>query len=182
MYRVSSSDKISTYPYRELFKTSGFIWNKDTRAWETNSADPEFVKALLTKGFTVTNTDYSRHGNYRDKYFKSHTPPHYCAYCGSKLSYRTATIDHWIPLHKMETGKHQFFYQHLLRIACHSNDPNNPKNLVCSCSTCNKRKAAKTGHWLIRGFFGRYHGFWVIQKFLFASVLLYAVYMLIGAL
>lgn len=180
MFRIQSTARQSTYPFRQNFKNNGFTWNPDTRAWESETVDKTFLRFCDRKHLKVTDTRYSRSANYRKTFLQVHNPPYYCAYCGTRLTGKDIVIDHWIPIHKLKTGKHRRFYQHMLRIFCHSDDPNNLKNLVCSCDTCNKQKATKTRHWLIRGFFGRYHGFWIIQKFLLASVFLYAVYMLIS--
>lgn len=182
MYYVASTKKQSTYPLKEELKAHGFLWDPKQRAWAGECTDQDFLKYLDRKGVKITDTQYKRSSTYREVFFKYNNPPYHCAYCGSKLYRKDLTVDHWIPIHKLETGKHRRFYQRMLRRFCHTDNPNNPQNLVCACETCNKKKQSKTGHWLLRGALGKHITYWYIQKILWAASLFYAIYMLMPAL
>lgn len=179
MIQIQSSKKQSTYPLRDQFKQQGFHWNPNTRAWEIPTIDDSLLKSYDRLGLKITDTSYDRSTDYRTQFFRQTHPPYHCAYCGTKLTRRTLEVDHWIPVAKLRTGKHRRWYQRLLRWFCHTDNPNQTRNLVCACSLCNRKKKTRTGFWLIRGWFGRNYAYWVFWKFTWILTLCYGIAQLI---
>lgn len=179
MFYVQSSKRQSTYPLRDTFRARGFTWDKNKRAWVGECDDENFMKSLDRLGLKVTDTNFERSATYRDEFLKNTLPPYHCAYCGKKLTRQTLTVDHLIPVHKLSVGSRRKFYQRLLKVFCHTYDPNSLNNLVCTCVPCNSRKRTKTGFWVIRGKIGNTRWFWPVWRaFLVGVVVLILFYFL----
>lgn len=179
MYYIESTKKHSTYPIKNELRDHGFEWDRERRSWVGECSDLSYIRSLDRRGYKVTDTSFSRSSNYRDVFLKTYLPPYHCAYCGRKLTRRELTVDHWIPIHKLSVGKRRGHYQRLLRWFCRTDDPNNPKNLVCACASCNNKKRTQTGRWLLLGALGKTHWFWPTWRLLWAGFIIYGIYLLI---
>lgn len=144
----------------------GFIETKNKYILESNNLEIiEKTKAFLHT-YRITYFSYKskmrRSTDYRKKYFETNHPLigkyYFCAYCGRPLVKAKVTIDHVIPVRKVQTSK---FLQFLLDKKM--KDVNDDKNLVASCARCNKRKGQKiTLAYIIRGFLGKRKWFWIL--------------------
>lgn len=114
----------------------------------------------------IDNEFGERNTVYRRTFFQNN-PPHikgryFCAYCGRLLKKEKVTVDHIYPVSQ---AKKSIRLQKKLRRKGISNI-NDKKNLVAACWSCNSRKRAKMGSWILRGEIGRYPVLWVFRHLL----------------
>lgn len=83
-------------------------------------------------------------------------------------------MDHIISVHKAKTT---FVAKFLMWLLC-IKDVNDPRNLVASCSRCNRRKGSMGNGWLIAAVIGRSYGLWVVRKILRACIFLALIYLI----
>ena len=68
-------------------------------------------------------------------------------------------MDHLVPVAK---AKESIFARTILHL-CGITNVNHHRNLVPSCSACNRKKSDKMGLWVIRGAIGRFNIIWTIR-------------------
>lgn len=164
-----------TYYYRNELKEFGCRFKKTGQYsgyWYINTEDQFLanrLQAFCNKNHLAIleiDSSYSRNSHYRDDFFAQNKPimknnqPYYrCSYCGRLISKNKITVDHLYPIDKVRNSNYRSLNRKLLK-KFDIEDINDCKNLVAACSSCNKRKSKKTGLWIIRGYFGKYHLFW----------------------
>ncbi|MBR2175399.1 MAG: HNH endonuclease [Clostridia bacterium] len=103
-----------------------------------------------------------------------------CAYCGKLLRKDKVCVDHIIPVYLANSRKK--YRKALERRGIPT--VNDIRNLASSCASCNGRKGASGGLWILRGRFGRS---WVrvavkeIILLIIGSIVLYYLYGLISS-
>lgn len=138
---------------------------------EVSSLDSWQIKTLLNvKGYKYRSYDkrYERSGSYRKKFFEHYKGPYRCAYCGKRLKDEYIEIDHLIPVAKAKREMGVRTWLHL----CGITNVNDVKNLVASCSKCNRKKSDKMGLWVFKGMLGRHKQFWIIRDIIILIIIL----------
>lgn len=154
-----------TYKYRDDLTELGFKHNKTQRKWYVDSDNryffdsvSEHFKNIPTIRVSFIPSNFYRSSFYRDEFFENnkgifgHGKHYRCAYCGKILSTDKTTVDHIIPIKKIQNKARYRLY---LKILTHSKNVNNIKNLAPACDRCNKKKSARGGIWIIKGFSGK---------------------------
>lgn len=137
---------------------------------EVADVDSWQIKAMLNwKGYKYRSYDkrYERSTNYRKQFFANNKGPYRCAYCGKRLKADDLEVDHLIPVAK---AKKESSVRTWLQI-CGMKTVNDPKNLVASCSKCNRKKSDEIGWWVIKGALGRNKKFWVYRNIILTIVI-----------
>lgn len=134
----------TTYRYRH--KLSYFGLKPKGRKWTLTTSDNDIVDYINSfchrKHLTVNiiENKYIRSSKYRSVYFHAYpsdTGVYRCVYCGKRMSKDKITVDHVIPIQKVQQSD---FYKNLL-VTCGIDSVNDPKNLAPACEKCNKKKA-----------------------------------------
>lgn len=114
----------------------------------------------MTKVLESKDPKYLRSNDYRRQFLSAHygQSTFRCRYCHKKLSVKTLTIDHLIPVDK---AKKSFWVRFLLK-RLHFTGVNDLRNLVPACSKCNREKSNLLGLWILRGILGKYKAYWVV--------------------
>lgn len=116
--------------------------------------------------FSVRSTDY------RDTFFKTKAPTignfYFCSYCGRLVHKDNLTVDHLYPVDKAQ--KNIRLQKHLQRKGLSS--INDIKNLVPACASCNSKKRAKMGLWVVKGEIGRIQKLWYVRHLIRIAVIL----------
>lgn len=124
---------------------------------------------------------YNRSRDYRYQFIKNNPGykkdyKHYhCAYCGKKILKENMEVDHIISVHKAKTTFAAKFLMWFLGLK----DVNDPRNLVASCSRCNRRKGSMGNDWLIAAVIGRSYNLWIVRKTLRACIFLALTYIVV---
>lgn len=150
--------KRPTYRYRRDLAEMGFRYDTGKAAWnlrERVTKDEENNLRIFCRKrklrIEITGESLARDGAYRKRFFENYGRETYlCAYCGRRLSRAAVTVDHIIPVGQLKNKKRSMRLA-ILRI----NNINDTKNLAPACARCNKKKGAKTGLWVVRGFWGK---------------------------
>lgn len=166
----------NTYKYRKHLRSLGFSYNG--RSWQIKTRNLNELKKIKHFCFfhklkyEQIDAKYTRNSSYRNEYF-SHYQPHlfnryFCTYCGRLLKRRDAVVDHIIPVKKATSS-----------IICRKfidfmqwSGVNDYHNLCSSCFSCNQRKGAKTGLWVIRGYIGKLRIFQILRWILRTIIML----------
>lgn len=98
---------------------------------------------------------WDRSDNYRQTFFRTSHGPYRCRYCGRYLNTKYLQVDHLVPVAKTRKGGAARAVLEMRGIS----NVNDPRNLVPSCSKCNRKKGDHMGMWLIRGIMGKYSWF-----------------------
>ena len=101
--------------------------------------------------------------DYRKTFFSNNPPVihnnYFCAYCGKLVNKENITVDHLYPIGAVK--KDPKLQKKLKRKGI--KDINDKKNLVPACRTCNKKKSANLGIWIIKGKIGKHQFLWIIR-------------------
>lgn len=115
----------------------------------------KFCKHRLLR-YSLYDDSMERSSTYRYRFFRerrgifgSHI--YLCAYCGRIMRVPETRVDHIIPVQKAGNSK---FYRKMLTIRGIQN-VNDVRNLAPSCNSCNSRKGAHGGIWIVRGILGK---------------------------
>lgn len=126
----------TTYRYRH--KLSYFGLKPKGRKWTLTTSDNDIVDYINSfcrrKHLTVNiiENKYIRSSKYRSVYFHAYpsdTGVYRCVYCGKRMSKDKITVDHVIPIQKVQKSD---FYKNLL-VTCGIDSVNDPKNLAPAC-------------------------------------------------
>lgn len=178
--------KSSTFEHREAISKLGFWFTKNKQIdgkWtkDCNESEiPKIRKFCRKRGleYAVYEEGYTRSSNYRYRYFKEHpglfNTFYQCAYCGKIKTRKNITVDHVIPVDKVVKGKKREKYKRILRRQGIT-DVNDVRNLVPACKSCNSKKSANTGFWILKGRIGKYPLFWATYHFFFIIVIIFIV-------
>lgn len=167
VYKISGPKRVLYNQYRKL-TGMGFVCtnNKYTQTYEIKVSARDFARMdrlcghYRRRGCKVTATDakFTRSTSYRKDFFSTYPAcngKYRCVYCGRWISAKKITVDHLIPVH---AARKPGIQKKLKRMGC--NGVNDVKNLVPACASCNSRKSAKMGIWLIKGRLGKKSWFW----------------------
>lgn len=182
---VMVSNKYSnTYKYRKKLNSFGlqFISGK----WKINTNDKSLVTEITrycrrkNLHFECIEDKYVRNSSYRKDFashYKKHNDKYYrCAYCGKKITSQAMTVDHIIPIDKVQ---HDWKYRLLMKIFGMHN-VNDICNLTPACERCNKRKGKKISlRYYLKGKLGKsYFGttfFYYTKRILFLTLILISI-------
>jgi hypothetical protein len=110
------------------------------------------------------NDDFSeRSVNYRYHFFKNYAPAfkdmYFCSYCGRLARKDKITVDHLYPVGvaKRSIKLQKKLYKKGIK------NINDIKNLVPACKSCNSRKSAKMGWWIVKGKIGKNQHMWIFR-------------------
>ena len=182
MLIVVSNRKRNTYRYRR--KLCGFGLQYTGNKWSLQTSDDDLIqcvkryckrKRLAFESIEdkyVRSTDYRK--NFLQQYQRKNGKYFRCAYCGKKLTTQKVTVDHIIPIDKVQ---HQKRFQRLMKLAGIDNI-NDIKNLTPACERCNKRKGRKLRGYYIKGLTGRTYKGVMIRRTIkfFVSLILVAAF------
>lgn len=161
---IEKENQYGSYFYKEV----------DPRdSWQT-----KLVLNIHKYKFRSFDKRYNRGTSYRKTFFEHNKGPYRCVYCGRRLRKDDLEVDHLIPVAKV---KETVFARTLLHLSGIPN-VNDAKNLVSSCSTCNRRKSDKMGFWVLRGVLGKNRIFWIIRDIFAAILVILSVILLMYAL
>lgn len=187
---VKNGRNAKTYNLRNELKQFGFKYSgtKDKWIMLLDSADTEFIHNIeefcIKNGLKMEMNDnsYNRSYNYRLQFFDN-TPPflnnkYFCIYCGRFLNKEKLTVDHIIPIAKIK--KDRCLQEKIVSYGW--KDGNDIKNLGASCKSCNSKKGAKMGFWIIKGRIGKSNVFqvarWIFRVITFIAILVVLIKML----
>lgn len=177
MLVVVSNKYRDTYRFRRKLNNLGLHF--ECGKWKLNTSDEYVIESIVRfcrrkKLYCECIEDnYVRSNNYRKKFIKQYEKQkgkyYRCAYCGKKIEENKMTVDHIIPIDKVQ---HHWIYRKLMKISGVTNI-NDVSNLTPACEHCNKRKGRKINlRYYIRGIIGRkYKGATVIH---FAIIMIYS--------
>lgn len=94
-----------------------------------------------------------------------------CVYCGCIHKKDKITVDHLIPVYKVEQSSYRNIFRKLLS-AMKIDNINSDRNLVPACRRCNSKKGSKTGFWIVRGLLGKFWCYWLLM-YSFVAYMLY---------
>lgn len=187
---ISAKYKKKKRPLKRIAKKYGLTYNGWNRAGSAYAftcsgmvTEKEYRKLIIVCAqkklkLKLQNKFATRSTNYRQAFFDKHTPfigPYYfCAYCGKLISRKKTTVDHLYPVNSAQKSIN--IQKRLKRKGWDS--INDERNLVAACETCNKRKAAKTGIWILKGQIGRYNWLWVFRHIIRTCIALVCIYLL----
>lgn len=123
---------------------------------------------------------YVRNTSYRKDFvthYKKHNGKYFrCAYCGKKITSQKMTVDHIIPIDKVQ---HDWKYRLLMKLSG-MNNVNDICNLTPACERCNKRKGKKIGlRYYLKGKIGKsYSGatvFFYTKRIIFLMLIIISV-------
>lgn len=176
---ISNGNNATIYKNRFLLRSKGFKFVKRSygksfyaKKIESEDEKTKLKQFCLQQGLTFKCIDdkYIRSSDYRKAYMESMKFKHkytICAYCGLPLKVDKITVDHIIPVDKVQNSN----YAKLVLKKLHIDNVNNKKNLVGACRRCNSKKGTKMGSWVIRGFVGKSKVVWGVRWFLRCAVL-----------
>ena len=127
--------------------------------------------------FKTYDKRYSRSTSYRKTFFANNKGPYRCVYCGKRITAETLEVDHLLPVAQ---AKDNLWVRTLLHLSGAKN-VNDSKNLVQSCTKCNRKKSDKMGLWVIRGIIGRFDCVWVIRDIVVAILVIVAILIFVNA-
>lgn len=183
MLILISNQKRNTYKYRRNLYDFGLRY--ENGKWRLRTSDNDLISRIAYfcrrkhLHYECIKDKYTRSNNYRktliENYQKKNNKYYRCAYCGKKLTQDKMTVDHIVPIDKVQ---HMWRYRQLIRLI-NISDVNELKNLTPACERCNKKKGRKLKGYFISGLTGRtYRGVivrrWV--KFIFVLILLVGLY------
>ena len=144
----------------------GYNRKQRIRKFRMDIGDGEYksiVRFCSFRRIHISNGFSARSKTYRDKAFASWTCLHdgryRCVYCGKKLKKENVEVDH---LYSVGAVRRNPSLQKKLQKAG-IKDVNDVKNLVPSCSRCNRKKGAKLGRWIMKGKLGKHQAYWVAR-------------------
>lgn len=133
----------TTYRYRH--KLSYFGLKPKGRKWTLTTSDNDIVDYINSfcrrKHLTVNiiENKYIRSSKYRSVYFHAYpsdTGVYRCVYCGKRMSKDKITVDHVIPIQKVQKSD---FYKNLL-VTCGIDSVNDPKILLQPAKNAIRKK------------------------------------------
>ena len=174
----------NTYRYRKKLNAFGmqFISGK----WKINTNDKSLVNKIIRYckrkklHCECIEDKYVRNASYRKDFvshYKKHNDEYFrCAYCGKKITSQKMTVDHIIPIDKVQ---HYWKYR-LLMILSGMNNVNDICNLTPACERCNKRKGKKISlRYYLKGKIGKsYSGatvFFYTKRIIFLMLIIISV-------
>lgn len=115
--------------------------------------------------------------DYRKKFFEENEPifsdRYLCVYCGYPIKKDKITVDHLYPV--SVAGKSIRLQKKLRKMGI--DDINDIRNLVPACRSCNSKKGAKMGIWILKGKIGRHTNIWIMRHILrliiFCTIIVY---------
>ncbi len=183
---IIENGRNSTYDFRSFLYKQGFRFSSASR-WvkKIDSSDKDFIKGMKEYckhnklKFVMYDKRYARSGGYRQEFYK-HKKPFYkdyylCSYCGLPYHIDKITVDHVIPVEKAKKSK---FYRWLLKLRG-ATGVNDIKNLVPACQSCNSRKNAKGGLWVLLGYLSQLNTFVVIRQLCLLIFIIVVIYTMI---
>lgn len=185
MLLVVSNAKRNTYKYRrKLYKFGLRYENGKWRLKTSNKTVENEIACFCQRKHLhyeciddkyVRSTDYRK--NFLNSYDKKDGKYYRCAYCGKKLTDQTMTVDHIIPIDKVQ---HNVYYRKLMGLF-KVNNVNDINNLAPACERCNKRKGRKLKGYLFNGITGRTYKGVVIRRVV-KAILLFSFLIIIAIL
>lgn len=141
---------------------------------EVSNLDAAHMKLILNlHNYKYKSYDkrYSRSTSYRKSFFEVNKGPYRCVYCGKKLKSEDLEVDHLIPVSQT---KNNIFARTMLHLSGVPN-VNHVRNLVPSCSRCNRKKSDKMGLWVLRGVLGRNNWVWIVRNIIVSIIIMLAI-------
>lgn len=175
-----SNGKNKIYDNRFLLREKGFdfikrSYGKSFYSKTTNSpTEKEEIELLCNEkglSFRCIEEKHIRSSNYRKTYIGNMGFKHkytICGYCGLPLQINKLTVDHIIPVDKVQKSNYAKWALQKMNI----DDVNDMKNLVGACRRCNSKKRAKMGVWVALGFLGKNKVLWCFRWILRVIVII----------
>lgn len=120
--------------------------------------------------------EWGRASNYRNIFLRSFKGPYRCRYCNKLLKPSKLQVDHIVPIDKVKKSALTRKMMKLFGIV----NVNDPRNLASACSKCNARKGNNGGIWIVKGYLGQFHLYWILlrvsQSMLLIFLFLIAIY------
>lgn len=168
MLLLVSNKKRDTYRYRRKLYRLGLRF--ENGKWRLKTADTNVEEEIAHfckrkhLHYECIDDKYVRSNDYRKNliinYKKKDNKFYRCAYCGKKLTNKTMTVDHIIPIDKVQ---HDVFYRRVMKILKIKNI-NDVNNLAPACERCNKKKGRKLKGYLFNGITGRTYKGVIIRR------------------
>ena len=181
-----SNQKRNTYRYRRRLCNYGLRF--ENGKWRLRTSDEELIEQISRFSrrkhlhYECFEDKYTRSSNYRkafiDHYERKDGKYYRCAYCGKKLTKDKMTVDHIVPIDKVQ---HSWTYRQFIRLM-NISDINELRNLAPACERCNKKKGRKVKGYLLNGLTGRTYRGVIIRrwiKFVIAMILIIVLLVLI---
>lgn len=159
MLLLVSNQNRHTYKYRK--KLFNFGLRFESGKWRLRTSETDLINEIYRfckrkhLHFECIDDRYVRSTDYRKKfisqYEKKNGKYYRCAYCGKRLTERSMTVDHIIPIDKVQ---HQKSYRRLMKLAG-IYDINDIHNLAPACERCNKKKGRELKGYFLKGITGR---------------------------
>ncbi|MDD6989952.1 HNH endonuclease signature motif containing protein [Ruminococcus sp.] len=160
MLVVVSNKYRDTYKYRRKLNNLGLHF--ECGKWKLKTSDEYVIESIVRfcrrkkLYYECIEDNYVRSNNYRKKFIEHYEKQkgkyYRCAYCGKKIEENKMTVDHIIPIDKVQ---HHWIYRKLMKMSGITNI-NDVSNLTPACEHCNKRKGNKINlRYYIRGILGR---------------------------
>lgn len=168
MLVLVTNQKRNTYKYRRKLLKLGMTY--ENGKWRLQTSDDSHIEEILRfckrkflhieciEDKYVRSTDYRK--NFLQNYEKKDGRYLRCAYCGRKLTVANMTVDHIIPIDKVQ---HKQKYRALMRLLGIKNI-NDIKNLTPACEKCNKKKGRKLKGFYLNGITGRTYKGVIIRR------------------
>lgn len=186
MLILISNQKRNTYKYRRKLYDFGLRY--ENGKWRLRTSDNDLISRIAYFSrrkhlhYECIKDKYTRSNNYRktliENYQKKDNKYYRCAYCGKKLTKDKMTVDHIVPIDKVQ---HSWTYRQFIRLM-NISDINELRNLAPACERCNKKKGRKVKGYLLNGLTGRTYRGVIIRrwiKFVIAMILIIVLLVLI---
>lgn len=170
MLILISNQKRNTYKYRRNLYDFGLRY--ENGKWRLRTSDNDLISRIAYfcrrkhLHYECIKDKYTRSNNYRktliENYQKKNNKYYRCAYCGKKLTQDKMTVDHIVPIDKVQ---HMWRYRQLIRLMKIS-DINDLRNLAPACDRCNKKKGRTLKGYFISGMTGRTYKGVIIRRWL----------------
>ncbi len=178
----SGKHKLVPYFCRQKLQRAGFFTN-DKRQYQKNHCCKKEIRKweryanIKRLSFKAVNHNYVRSVNLKREWLKTHKSKYYlCAYCGFPIKADKVTVDHIIPIHKVQKS----YYAKTLLKLFGSKSVNDTSNLCVACFKCNRKKSDKMGLWVLKGYLFKHKIFqlirWIIRIVLLTLIVRYAIY------
>ncbi len=181
MKKYKAEIRGNTYPVRRDLRRMGFSYYAKAYKWTCILPENEVkkVRSFCDKHdlkLKLSDPAQSRSTAYRGSFFENH-PGLYgngeyyrCVYCGRIFPRSEITVDHLYSVGSASASEK--LRKRMLREGIEN--VNDFDNLVPACRGCNAKKAASTGRWILKGKLGRHEWYWVVRKFLAATLVVAA--------
>lgn len=169
MLLLVSNKKRNTYKFRRKLNKLGLRY--ENGKWRLKTSDKTIENEIACfcqrkhLHYECIDDKYVRSNDYRKNFISSYEKKdgkyYRCAYCGKKLTNQRMTVDHIIPIDKVQ---HNVYYRKLMDFF-KINNINDVNNLAPACEKCNKRKGRKLKGYLLNGITGRTYKGVIIRRF-----------------